>query len=51
MGPFWKETGDLVMRDVEKAKVLNYFFASLFTDTVSRPIAQVTESKVKNREK
>ena len=31
IGPLWKETGDLVMRDVEKAEVLNDFFASVFT--------------------
>ena len=31
MGPLWKETGDLVTQDMEKAEVLNRFFASVFT--------------------
>jgi len=30
VGPLWKEAGDLVPRDVEKAEVLNDFFASVF---------------------
>ncbi|KFQ73472.1 hypothetical protein N337_08981, partial [Phoenicopterus ruber ruber] len=31
MGPLQKETGDLATRDMEKAEVLNDFFASVFT--------------------
>ncbi|KFW64479.1 hypothetical protein AS28_12305, partial [Pygoscelis adeliae] len=30
-GPLQKEMGDLVTRDMEKAEVPNYFFASVFT--------------------
>lgn len=42
MDPLQKETGDLVTRDVEKAEVLNDFFASFFTG-----IAPATPSKSK----
>ena len=42
------ETGDLVMRDTEKAEVLNDFFASVFTGKGSSHTAQVAESKGKN---
>jgi len=31
VGPFWKERGDLVTQDMEKAEVFNDFFASVFT--------------------
>lgn len=31
VGPLQKETGDLVRRNMEKAEMLNYFFASAFT--------------------
>ncbi|GAB0204977.1 mitochondrial enolase superfamily member 1 [Grus japonensis] len=31
VGPLWNETGDLVTWDMEKAEVLNDFFASVFT--------------------
>ena len=51
MGPLWKETGDLVTRDMEKAEVLNDFFASVFTSKGSSHTAQVAESKGKNLEK
>jgi len=46
VGPLWKETGELVMRNVENAEVLNDF-ASVF----SSKIAQAAESKGKNLEK
>ena len=39
------------MRDPEKAKVLNYFFASAFTSKGSSYSAQAAESKGKNLEK
>ncbi|KFQ75960.1 hypothetical protein N337_07842, partial [Phoenicopterus ruber ruber] len=45
VGPFWKETGDLVTQDMEKAEVLNYFFASVFTGKCSSNTTQVTEGK------
>lgn len=32
MGPFQKKTGDLVTQDMEKAEVLKYIFASVFTE-------------------
>jgi len=32
VGPLWKETGDLVTQDMEKAEILNDLFASVFTD-------------------
>jgi len=35
MGPLWKETGDLVIPDMDKTKVLNDFFASDFTGKCS----------------
>ncbi|GAB0179938.1 mitochondrial enolase superfamily member 1 [Grus japonensis] len=45
VGPLWKETRDLVTQDMEKAEVLNDFFASVFTRKCSSHTAQVTESK------
>ena len=51
MGPLWKETEDLVTRDMEKAELLNDFFASVFTSKSSSHTAQDAESKGKNREK
>ncbi|GAB0202616.1 mitochondrial enolase superfamily member 1 [Grus japonensis] len=43
--PFWNETGDLVTQDMEKAEVLNDFFASVSTGKCSSHTAQVTEGK------
>ena len=37
VGPLWKEIGDLVFMDMEKAEVLNDFFASVFTGQCSSP--------------
>ena len=45
VGALQKETGDLVTWDMEKAEVLNNFFASVFTDKCSSHTAQVTEGK------
>jgi len=43
--PFWKEMGDLVTQDVQKAEVLHNFFASVFMSKYSSHTAQVTEGK------
>ncbi|GAB0180073.1 mitochondrial enolase superfamily member 1 [Grus japonensis] len=45
VGPFRNDMEDLVTRDVEKAKVLNDFFASFFTGKCSSHTAQVSEGK------
>ena len=45
MGPLQKEMGDLVTQDMEKAEVLNDFFALVFTGKCSSHTAQVTEGK------
>ena len=43
--PLRKEAGELVTRDVEKAEVLNDFFASLFNSKCSSHTAQAAECK------
>jgi len=45
VGPLQKEAGDLVTQDVEKAEVLNDFFASVFNSKCSSHTAQVAEGK------
>ncbi|KFV08192.1 hypothetical protein N340_06134, partial [Tauraco erythrolophus] len=45
VGPLQKEIGDLATRDMEKAEVLNDFFASVFAGKSSSCTAQVTEGK------
>jgi len=45
VGPLQKELGDLVTQDMEKAEVLNDFFASVFTSKCSSHTVQVTDSK------
>ncbi|GAB0186694.1 mitochondrial enolase superfamily member 1 [Grus japonensis] len=45
VGPLWNETGDLVAQDMEKAEVLNDFFASVFTGECLSHTAQVTEGR------
>ena len=41
----WKETGDLVTQDMEKAEVLQNIFALVFTGKCSSHTTQVTDSK------
>ncbi|KAK4826209.1 hypothetical protein QYF61_006153 [Mycteria americana] len=43
--PLQKETGDLVTRDMEKAEILNDFFASVFPGKCSAHTTQVAEGK------
>ncbi|GAB0187326.1 hypothetical protein GRJ2_001197900 [Grus japonensis] len=50
VGPLWKETGNLVTRDMEKAEVFNDFFVSVFTSKCSSYTTQVTEGKGRNWE-
>ncbi|GAB0204644.1 mitochondrial enolase superfamily member 1 [Grus japonensis] len=45
VGPLWNETGDLVTQDMEKAEVLNDFFASVFTGKCLSHTVQVTEGR------
>ncbi|GAB0209787.1 mitochondrial enolase superfamily member 1 [Grus japonensis] len=45
VGPLWNETGDLVTQDMEKAEVLNDFFASVFTSKCLSHTARVTEGR------
>ncbi|GAB0208866.1 mitochondrial enolase superfamily member 1 [Grus japonensis] len=45
VGPLQNETGDLFTQDMEKAEVLNDFFASVFTSKCSSHTAQVTEGR------
>ncbi|GAB0177396.1 mitochondrial enolase superfamily member 1 [Grus japonensis] len=45
VGPLRNETGDLVTLDMEKAEILNEFFASAFTGKGSSHTTQVAESK------
>ncbi|KFV06959.1 hypothetical protein N340_13909, partial [Tauraco erythrolophus] len=45
VGPLRKETGALATWDMEKAEVLNDFFASVFTGKSSSCTAQVTKGK------
>ncbi|GAB0207924.1 hypothetical protein GRJ2_003258100 [Grus japonensis] len=45
VGPLRNEMGDLVTQDMEKAEVLNAFFASVFTGKCLSHTAQVTEGR------
>ncbi|PKU40134.1 hypothetical protein llap_9557 [Limosa lapponica baueri] len=50
VGPLRKETGHLVTQNMDKAELLNDFFASLFTGKGSNRTAQVTEGKNRDSE-
>ncbi|GAB0180169.1 mitochondrial enolase superfamily member 1 [Grus japonensis] len=45
VGPLQNETGDLVTQDMEKAEVLNDFFASVFNGKCLSHTAQVAEGR------
>ncbi|GAB0203645.1 mitochondrial enolase superfamily member 1 [Grus japonensis] len=45
VGPLWNEMGDLVTQDMEKAEVLNDFFASVFNGKCLSHTTQVADSK------
>ncbi|GAB0182897.1 mitochondrial enolase superfamily member 1 [Grus japonensis] len=45
VGPLWKETGDLITWDMEKADILNDFFASIFTGKCLSHTTQASEGK------
>ncbi|PKU48313.1 hypothetical protein llap_1415 [Limosa lapponica baueri] len=45
MGPLQKETRDLITWDMEKAELLNAFFALVFTGKDSNHTSQVAEGK------
>ncbi|GAB0210220.1 mitochondrial enolase superfamily member 1 [Grus japonensis] len=45
VGPLRNETGDLVTQDMDKAEVVNDFFASVFTGNCLSHTAQVTEGR------
>jgi len=45
VGPLQKEAGDLTTQDVQKAEVLNDFFASVFNSKCFSHTAQVAEGK------
>ena len=47
MGPLWKKTEDLIMRDTKKAEVLNDFFASVFTSKGSGYTIKLQKAKVR----
>jgi len=45
VGPLWKDAGDLATWDVERAEVLNDFFASVFNSKCPSHTTQVAEDK------
>ncbi|GAB0179488.1 hypothetical protein GRJ2_000414100 [Grus japonensis] len=45
VGPLWNEMGELVTQNMEKAEVLNDFFASVFTGKSLSHTAQVAEGR------
>jgi len=48
VGPLLNKMGDLVSQDMEKAEVLNAFFASIFTSKASLQDSQVQERRGKS---
>ena len=50
MGTLWKLTGELATLDLEKAEVLNDFFASVFTGKCSDHTTQVLEGRCRDCE-
>lgn len=52
MVTLWKEMGDLVPWDVEKAEVPNHFFASIFTNKnlTTPPKLKAGTGRMKNKE-
>jgi len=51
VGHLWKETGDLVTRDMEKAEMLSDFLASVITGKGFSHTTHIAESNSKNLEK
>ncbi|GAB0178330.1 mitochondrial enolase superfamily member 1 [Grus japonensis] len=45
VGPLWNEAGELVTQDMEKAEVLNDYFASVFTGKCLSHTAHVAEGR------
>jgi len=45
IGLLWKDTGDRISWDVEKAEVLNDFFASVFSSKCSSHTAHVADGQ------
>lgn len=50
VGPLWKEMGDLVSQDMEKAEVLRDFFTSIFTGKCSSHTVLLSKGKGRDRE-
>jgi len=50
VSPLWKEMGDLVTQDMDKAEVLNDVFASVFNGKCCSHTAQVAEGKSRDWE-
>jgi len=46
VGPLRKEAGDLVTKDVQKAEVLNEFFALVLTASALATLSKLQKTKV-----